>query len=354
MEQTDAPKRILVTGSEGYIGTCLVPVLVSRGHSVTRLDSGLFLRCRVDDAVPGDDLVNRDIRDLKPTDLAGFDVVIHLAGLSNDPLSDLDPELTLEINHSGTARLALAAKRAGVRRFVFSSTCSVYGFHGEAMIDETATRHPLTAYAESKCRAEDSLISLNGDGFEVVILRNGTVFGMSPMIRFDLVVNNLIAWARSSGRVLLKSDGKAWRPLVHVEDVCKAFRASVEACGHAVGGQIYNIGLTSNNIRIRDLADMIASALPGCEVALIAGAGTDTRSYRVNCNKAETMLPAYDPEWSIKAGIDELIEALGLHATLSQDFEGSRYSRIAHLKQRLVAGDLTSDLRPVAAESMTI
>ena len=340
--------KVLVTGSEGYIGTLLVPMLTARGHQVTRLDSRLFKACAFGHLDCSGKLVNMDIRDVAMADLAGYDAVIHLAGLSNDPLSDLSPDLTMQINHEAAVELARLARDAGVARFVFSSTCSVYGFQGDDYITESSPLNPLTAYARSKVLAERDIDELRGGGFTTVSLRHGTAYGYSPMIRFDLVVNNLVAWGHTTGRILLKSDGSAWRPLVHVADICRSFVSALEADAEAVDGEVFNIGRTEDNIRIRDLGHLIAERMPGCVLEFADGASPDNRSYRVDCSKACEKLPGFAASVSLDEGIREVIDMVTRSDIAGLQFEEDRYGRIAHLRHQLAAGSVGHDLRVCA------
>lgn len=337
--------KVLVTGSEGYIGSLLVPMLAERGHAVTRVDSNLFAECAFGNLNNTGELLNLDIRDLDVSDIAGHDAVIHLAGLSNDPLSDLAPDLTMQINHEAAVNVARLARTAGVRRFVFSSTCSVYGFQGDNFITESSALNPLTPYARSKVLAEVGIDKLRDGRFTAVSLRHGTAYGYSPMIRFDLVVNNLVAWGHTTGRILLKSDGGAWRPLVHVADICRSFLAALEADAEAIDGQVFNIGRTEDNIRIRDLAHLIAEHMPACRIEFAEGASPDNRSYRVDCSKARDQLPGFAAMVRLQDGIREVIEAVTASDIRGEQFEDNRYGRIAHLKYRLEAGSVGDDLR---------
>lgn len=339
-------KRVLVTGCHGYVGARLVPMLQERGHDVAGLDSDLFGACALGVYAPDLPVIAKDIRDVAAEDLAGFDAVLHLAALSNDPLSDLCPSLTWEINHEAAVRLAALARVAGVRRFVQSSTCSVYGWHGDAPVGETGATFPLSVYAEAKLAAEQDIAALGGDGFQTVMLRHGTAYGASPKMRFDLVLNNLVAWAHTTGRILLKSDGAAWRPLVHVEDIAGAFVAALEAPDGAVGGRVFNIGRTEDNLRVAELAELIALLLPDTRIERAEDAHPDTRSYRVDCTRAATSLPGFVPGWDPARGIVEVFEACRAADLAPGEFEGPRYSRIAHLQRRLDAGELEDDLRP--------
>lgn len=336
--------KILVTGQEGYLGTVLVPRLLEAGHEVVGCDAGYFEGCDfspLETRIPN---LAGDIRQIETRQLMGVEAVIHLAALSNDPMGNLNPELTDRINHQAGVRLAACARAAGVRRFLFASSCSTYGAGGEGIIDESTPLRALTAYGESKVRSEADLQALAGRDFCVVSLRNATAYGLSPRMRFDLVLNNLVAWAAATGQVLLKSDGLAWRPLVHVEDIARAFLALLEADPSTVCGKAYNVGREADNFRIRDLADLIGRVVSGCSVSYAAGATVDTRNYRVSFQRLRQEVPAFQPAWDARRGIRQVYQALQEQRLSPETFEGPRFSRLPRLLDLQARGRLDADL----------
>jgi nucleoside-diphosphate-sugar epimerase len=335
--------RVLVTGNLGYIGCILTPLLVDRGYDVGGLDSDLFGICTFHGTVPSVPTLRKDIRDVEASDLSGFDAVIHLAGLSNDPLGDLNPDLTMEVNYRASVRLAELAREAGVRRFLFSSSCSTYGAAGDDLIDESASFNPVTPYGRSKVLAEEGISALATPEFTPVFLRNATAYGLSPRLRFDLVLNNLVAWAYSTGRIYLKSDGTPWRPIVHIEDISRAFIATLEAPVRAVHNRAFNVAV--ENFRISEIAAIVGEIVPGCRIDYAEGAGPDKRCYRVNGEYLSRTLPSFSPKWTARRGAIELYDAYRQSAITPDDFEGPRYKRIDHLKMLIQTGRVDETLR---------
>lgn len=323
----------------------LVPLLRKAGHELTGLDSNLFERCTFGEGIEAIPSLRKDVRDVTRTDLEGFDAVLHLAGLSNDPLGDLDPELTYEINHLASVRLAELAKEAGVPRFIFSSSCSNYGAGGDDLLDENSAFNPVTPYGISKVRVEQDVSKLADSSFSPTFLRNATAYGVSPRLRFDLVLNNLVAWAYATGKVFIKSDGTPWRPIVHIEDISRAFLAVLEAPLELVHNEAFNVGRSEDNYRIRELAEIVRETVPGTEIEYASDAGPDKRCYRVNCSKIQRVLPSFQPAWNARLGAQELYDTYRRIGLRVEDFEGVKYKRIAHIRHLITEGTLDAKLR---------
>ena len=337
--------RVLVTGHDGYIGHALVPLLQERGHEVVGLDSGLFQGCALGSDALDLEARSMDVRDLGVEDLEGFDAIVHLAAVSNDPIGDLNPSCTYDINHAATVRTAELAKAAGVSRFVFSSSCSLYVAAGEDFLDETAAFNPVTAYGESKVLAERDISRLADDDFSPVFLRNGTAYGVSARQRGDLVVNNLVGLALTTGEVRLNSDGSAWRPLVHIEDISRACVAALEAPREAIHNEAFNVGRDEENYAIRTVAELVEEGVPDSRVVLAEGAGPDKRSYRVSFAKIAEKLPEFQPVWDVRRGVGQLVEAFGSHEISLDEFMSSRFQRIRRIKELQEQGRIDADLR---------
>jgi len=336
--------RVLLTGAAGYVGAVARAVLEDEGHDVVGLDTGLYDGCDLGDAPPPTDL-RLDVRDVEERHLDGFGAVVHLAALSNDPVGDLDPALTYAINHEATVRLAEVARARGVERFVFASSCSMYGTSGAAAaIDESAPLAPITAYAESKVSSEHSLSALADDGFSPVFLRFATAYGVSPRLRLDVVLNNLVGWAVTTGAVRLQSDGSAWRPLIHVEDMARAVSAALSVPRERIHGQAFNAGADEANYLIRDLALLVGEVVPGAVVELAEGAGTDPRSYRVDFSRIADEL-AFRPEWDARSGAEQLARAYRSVEMDEAMFSSDRFVRLARVKTLLAAGRIDEELR---------
>jgi len=338
--------RVLLTGHDGYIGAVMSALLIERGHEVVGLDCFLFEGCDFGDDLPKIPEIRKDIRDVVTKDLEGFDAVVHLAAISNDPLGNLNPKGTYDINHVASVELAKRAKEAGVARYVYSSSCSVYGSASpDDVLSETASFSPVTPYAESKVMVEADLKGMADDDFSPTYMRNATVYGVSPKLRGDLVVNNLVGWALTTGQVHMKSDGTPWRPLVHVEDVCHAFACVLEAPRDAIHNEAFNVGRDEENWQIGAVAEVVQKAVAGSRVTFEEGAGPDPRCYRVDFAKIHRMLPGFAPTWTVPRGVDQLRDAYLAIGLEKSDLEGDRYLRIKHIGRLLEEGRIDSDLR---------
>lgn len=338
--------KILLTGHHGYIGSVCGPVLADAGHEVVGLDTLFYRDCDLVSAPdPRTPTMLADIRDVRPEQLEGFDAIAHFAALSNDPIGDFSPELTREINYGATVSLARAAREAGVRRFIFSSSCSMYGASSEEAVDEGAPLKPLTAYAESKVRSEEALADMAGPDFAPVSMRNATAYGVSARLRVDIVLNNLVGWAYTTGKVKIMSDGSPWRPLIHVEDIARATLAAVEAPEEVVRGEAFNVGRDSENYQVRQLGDIVQDVVPGSEVEYAGTGDPDPRSYRVSFAKLARAFPELELTWTARAGATELAAAYRAAGLTLEEFESDRFTRLKRLRLLLERGELDPTLR---------
>jgi nucleoside-diphosphate-sugar epimerase len=338
--------KVLMTGHNGFLGSVMQRLVRAAGHEVVGLDSYLFGACTFgppDDDIPA---VRVDLRDVQREHVEGFDAVIHLAALSNDPLGNLNPELTYDINYRAAVRFARLAKEAGVERYLFASSCSLYGVAGtDDALREDAAFNPVTPYGRSKILVEQDVRDLAGDNFSPTYLRNATAYGVSPRLRADLAVNSLVGFAMTTGEILMQSDGTPWRPLVHAEDIARAFLAVLEAPRELVHNEAFNVGRTEENYQIRDVAQIISEVVPDSRITYAPGGGPDTRCYRVDCSKIAERLPAFQPQWTVRRGAEELYEAYKRNGLTAEEFNGTRYLRMRRISELLSTSRLGGDLR---------
>jgi len=337
--------RVLVTGHNGYIGSVLAPMVQAAGHEVVGLDSFLFEGATFGPDHAQIDSLRMDLRDVEADNLSGFDAVIHLAALSNDPLGDVNPQVTYDINHTGSVRLATLAKQAGVERLIFASSCSLYGVAGDEMLTEEAGFNPITPYGVSKVLFERDVAAHADDDFTPTFLRNATAYGVSPRLRADVVVNNLVAIAFTTGEVLIQSDGTPWRPLVHIEDIARAFLAVLHAPRELVHNQAFNVGRSEENYRVRDLGALVEQVIPGSKVRYAEGGGPDPRCYKVDCGKIARVLPEYRPQWNVRRGMEQLRDAFQTYRLTPEALLGDKYFRIKRVRALQSEGLLDDSLR---------
>jgi nucleoside-diphosphate-sugar epimerase len=343
--------RVLITGHNGYIGSVLAPLVRAAGHDVVGLDTFLFEGGTFGPDGSQIDALRMDLRDVQISDLRGFDAVMHLAALSNDPLGDVNPQCTYDINHLGSVRLARLAKEAGVPRLIFASSCSLYGIAGDEMLTEEAAFNPVTPYGMSKVLFERDVAKLADDDFSPTFLRNSTAYGVSPRLRADVVVNNLVAIAFTTGDVLIQSDGTPWRPLVHIEDIASAFLAVLHAPRELVHNEAFNVGRSEENYRVRDLGELVEQVVPGSKVRYAEGGGPDPRCYRVDCGKLMRTLPEYQPQWTVRRGMEQLRDAFKRNGLTREELLGDRYFRIKRIRALQSEGLLDDSLRWTSLDS---
>jgi len=338
--------KVLITGHQGYIGSVMAPIIKSAGYEVFGLDTNYYDDdCLFVPNTGGIPNINKDIRDITEKDLEGFDTIIHLAALSNDPLSNLRPELTYDINHKASVSLATLGKSAGVKRFIFSSSCSMHGSVDAGKVYETTPVKPLTPYGESKIMAETDISALADGNFSPTFLRNGTVYGVSPKLRIDIVLNNLVGWAVTTGKVVLYTDGSPWRPLIHVEDVCNAFLLVLQAPIETIHNQVFHVGFDDENYQIRELAEIVQSVVPNCELEFSSDHDGDQRTYIADFGKIHQTFPEFRPKWNARLGAEQLYQAYQRSEMSFSNFMGNKFMRLKQIDQLIQNNRVDDTLR---------